>query len=63
MARTQSYMDGFLLAKRREGVSDYTLSSYSQRLAHFADYICDREITVLTPGDIRGFLASRYRKI
>ncbi|MGB2798507.1 MAG: tyrosine-type recombinase/integrase [Dehalococcoidia bacterium] len=63
MARPQYYVDGFLLAKRLEGVLDYTLSSYEQRLTRFSDYIHDRDVTDLNTADIRDYLASRHDRV
>jgi site-specific recombinase XerD len=54
-----TWIESFLLAKKTENKSPDTLDYYRRQLARFAQY-CDsleiREVTQVTPDDLRRFL-------
>jgi integrase/recombinase XerC len=56
--RVDDHIDRYLLSLRVErGCSDKTLASYSLDLRQFREYIGDRSISALAPGDVRRFIA------
>jgi len=63
MAGLQYCLEGFLLAKKLERVSDYTLRTYGERLSQFVEHIGDKEVADLTTADVRGWLAARHERV
>jgi len=63
MAGLQYCLDGFLLAKKLERVSDYTLRTYRERLSQFAQHIGEKEVAELTTADVRSWLAERHERV
>jgi integrase/recombinase XerD len=55
--RFDHWLQGFYLAKAAEGISKNTLIEYTKDFRHFSLWLGDRDVTALTPSDLKVFLA------
>ena len=56
--RTASWVAGFLVYARAEGLSPCTIADYSTGLRHFARWLGDRDPLALSTAELRGFFAT-----
>lgn len=50
-----SAIQGFILSKQIEGLSENTLTTYQYHLNHFCEWLRDIEVEEITPDNIKGF--------
>lgn len=61
--RVDDHIDRYMLSLRVEkGCSDRTLSSYALDLRQFREYVGDKSVTALAPGDVRRFIAQLAKR-